>query len=311
MSAVESDIKTLFRYRFGNAEFDETRFELRVAGLAVHVERKPLEVLALLLHRAGEVVTKEEMLLTVWAGRPSVETVVTNALTKLRDALGTENAALVVTQPRVGYRLTGTVERVAMGRTMTSRIRLSEQMPVPLRPDFQLESLLNSSRNSEVWVARHTTTNERRVYKFSSDGERLSTLKREVTLSRVLKETLGQRNDLVCILDWNFEIAPYFIECEFGGDSLKDWAHKDETLKQLTQSQRINLFLKIADVVAAAHDVGVLHKDIKPSNILIVPGGNDEWQIRLTDFGSARLLVISAAHDYLIRSGFTILTLRN
>lgn len=290
MSVAEPDVKKLFRYRFGSAEFDETRFELRVAGLAVRIERKPLEVLALLLQHAGEVVTKDEMLTTVWAGRPSVEAVITNALTKLRDSLGEDNAAQIVTQPRVGYRLTGTVERIVVGRAMTSRIQLSKGAPVPLRANFQLESLLNSSRNSEVWVARSIGTNERRVYKFSSDGERLSTLKREVTLHRLLKEALGERDDMVHILDWNFETSPFFIECEFGGDSLSEWANKDQTLQQLTQSQRIELFLQIADAVAAAHDVGVLHKDIKPANILIAPRNDTTWQIRLTDFGSGRLL---------------------
>lgn len=289
MSGAESDT-TLFRYRFGSAEFDETRFELRVAGLAVHVERKPLEVLALLLQHAGEVVTKEELLTTVWAGRPSVEAVVTNALTKLRDALGEENAGMIVTQPRVGYRLIGTVDRVVVGRAMTSRIQLRKGEPVPLRPEFQLESLLNASNNSEVWVALHPRTRERRVYKFSSDGERLSTLKREVTLNRLLRETLGERNDMVRILDWNFETSPFFIECEFGGESLQDWAQKAQTLKQLTQSQRIELFLQIAGAVAAAHDVGVLHKDIKPANILITHRSDTTLQIRLTDFGSGKLL---------------------
>ena len=49
--------RTAFSYRFGSAEFDEARFELRVAGLPVEVERRALEVLAYLLRHAGEVVT--------------------------------------------------------------------------------------------------------------------------------------------------------------------------------------------------------------------------------------------------------------
>ena len=51
----------LWRFRFGSAEFDEAQFELRVAGLSVEVQRKPLEILKILLNHAGEVVTKEEL----------------------------------------------------------------------------------------------------------------------------------------------------------------------------------------------------------------------------------------------------------
>src|SRR5215831_20507039 len=115
----------LWRFRFGSAEFDEAQFELRVAGLSVEVQRKPLEILDLLLTHAGEVVTKEELLETVWEGRPTVENVIANAMTKLRNALGEDNARQIATQPRVGYRLTGTVERTAVGRSLSSRIELS------------------------------------------------------------------------------------------------------------------------------------------------------------------------------------------
>ncbi len=76
----------LFRYRFGTVEFDEARFELRVAGLPVDLQRRPLEVLQLLLRRAGEVVSREELLRVVWEARPTVDGVVANALMKLRAA---------------------------------------------------------------------------------------------------------------------------------------------------------------------------------------------------------------------------------
>jgi len=79
---------TLYRYRFGTAEFDESRFELRVGGEPVTIQRRPLEVLAVLLRHAGEVVTKEELLAIVWAGVNTVDNVVANALSKLRTALG-------------------------------------------------------------------------------------------------------------------------------------------------------------------------------------------------------------------------------
>jgi serine/threonine protein kinase/DNA-binding winged helix-turn-helix (wHTH) protein len=278
-----------YRYRFGSAEFDEARFELQVAGISVDVQRKPLEILKYLLRRAGEVVTKSELLDEVWEGRPTVENVVATALAKLRSALGEENAARIVTQARVGYRLTGHVERIAVGRALCSVLILAPQQPVPGRDHFLLESLIGQSLGSEVWLARHPKTGERRVYKFSRNGEQLAALKREVTLSRVLQEGLGQRDAFVRIIDWNFATAPFFLECGYGGQDLAAWAESERHLELLPLPQRLTIFQQIADAVAAAHSVGVLHKDLKPSNVLIAPGA-EGWQVRLTDFGSGRLL---------------------
>jgi len=53
---INAEDRSLYRYRFGSAEFDEARFELQVAGIVVEVQPKPLEILKVLLHRAGEVV---------------------------------------------------------------------------------------------------------------------------------------------------------------------------------------------------------------------------------------------------------------
>jgi hypothetical protein len=43
---VRDERSTLYRYRFGTAEFDEARFELTVSGLIVEIQRKPLERVA-------------------------------------------------------------------------------------------------------------------------------------------------------------------------------------------------------------------------------------------------------------------------
>jgi eukaryotic-like serine/threonine-protein kinase len=274
-----------FRYRFGNGEFDEARFELSVAGLPVDVERRALEVLGVLLRHAGEVVTKAELLAEVWAGRVTVENVLPNAINKLRRALGEANAERIATVPRVGYRLDGPVTRTAVGRQLVSELALSAGQPVPGRPHFLLDAPLSSS--SEVWRAVHTKTGEQRVYKFARDGERLRALKREVTLLRMLHEGLPDTRCLVEVLDWRFDEAPFFIECRYGGPNLADWAAAH--LAGLSLEQRLALFLPIARAVSAAHGMGVLHKDLKPANVLVA-GGPDAPHVRLTDFGSGHLL---------------------
>ncbi len=279
--------RTSYSYRFGSAEFDEARFELRVAGLPVEVERRALEVLSYLLRHAGEVVTKDELLREVWAGRITVDKVLPNAINKLRRALGEANAGHISTQARLGYRLDGAVARTAVGRQLASELNFEAGQPVSGRENFILRQQLGKTRGSEVWLAAHAKTRETRVYKFALDSDHLRSLKREATLLRVLHESLDDCSHFIDIIDWNFENAPYFLECEFGGQSLLEWASAH--LAQLPVDQRIAIFLQIADAVAAAHSVGVLHKDLKPANVLIADEGGT-MRVRLTDFGSGRLL---------------------
>lgn len=141
----------------------------------------------------------------------------------------------------------------------------------------------------EVWLARDGQTGERRIYKFCVEGARVAGLKREATLARLLRDTLGPREDLVHLIAWNFEEAPYFLESEYGGVNLCEWAEDRDQLTALGVDDRLGLFLQIADAVAAAHNVGVIHKDLKPSNLLI-SSTSTGWRLRVADFGSGRLL---------------------
>ena len=292
----QGEEQPLYRYAFDSVEFDEVRGELRVGGLLVELEHRPLQVLGCLLHHADEVVPREELFDTVWAGRPTVDNVLANAVTKLRKALGAAGHQRIVNVPRVGYRLCGPVERTVSGRRLHSRLDLGAGQGVPGREHFRLCEQLGLSRGNEAWLARHDKTGELRVYKFSTEGERLAVLKREATIHRLLHESLGDRDDFARVIDWNFATAPFYLECEYGGPDLARWAEGEPGLASLDPAQRLQLFLKIADAIAAAHGVGVLHKDIKPANVLM-QSRDGGWQPRLADFGSSRLLEPERLHE--------------
>lgn len=277
----------LYRWRFGLVEYNEARRELRVAGLVVEVENRPLDVLSLLLRHAGQVVTKQQLFDQVWAGRITVDHVLATAVGKLRKALDAAGESRIVTVPRLGYRFDGPVERSAAGGLDSYQLALKPGQPVPGRPRMLLEQQLGRTLGSEVWLARHPRSGQLRVFKFALDSDCVAAIKREATLSRVLRDSLGERPDLVRVTDWNFESAPFFLECEYGGQAMPAWAAT--ALERLDRAARIDLFLQVADVVDAAHGVGVLHRDLKPSNILLSARA-DGWQVRLTDFGSSRLL---------------------
>jgi non-specific serine/threonine protein kinase len=215
-----------------------------------------------------------------------VDQVLTNAIVKLRKGLGATDGARIATVPRQGYRIEGPIERMAVATRLTSRLELRVGEPVPERPNFLLHARVPSSAGTEVWLARHQRAGELRVYKFAQDAQNLGALKREATLYQLLRAALGDRDDLSRITDWNFDTPPFFLECEYGGESLLEWAESRDRLAALSLAQRLDLFLRIADTVSAAHSVGVLHKDLKPSNVLIEERPNSVLRVRVADFGS-------------------------
>lgn len=279
-----------YRYKFGTAVFDEAAFELRVEGEVVEIQRRPLQVLAILLANTGQSVAHEVFFRQVWQGRPTVANVLANAIVKIRSAIGPENSALILSVQRIGYRLNGPVERTVIADAALDVSHLSPGAAVPRRENFRLDQMLGSSSSHEVWLARHAKTSEARVFKFALHADRLSSLKREVTLARVLQGALGDRKEFVPLLDWSFSEAPYFIESEYGGVNLAEWALGDGRLPSTSMQERLGLFLQIARAVALAHGVAVLHKDIKPANVLLAQQDGACWVCRLVDFGSGRLL---------------------
>ena len=99
-------------WAFANCVFDEANWSLTVAGRRVAVESKPLECLRKLLLHAGNLVSKAELLDTIWRDISVVEASLPTAIHKLRHALGDEHRdpQIIQTVPRLGYRLAVPVE---------------------------------------------------------------------------------------------------------------------------------------------------------------------------------------------------------
>lgn len=280
------------RWRFGSAEFDERSLELRVGGRAVNLERKSLEVLKLLLYRAGEVVTKDELLEAVWPGRIVSESIPPKCVSRIRDVIGDQAQEVIKTVHGYGYRFVAPVTVEAARRAPPPpKLDLEPGDHPPLRPQWRLVQQLGTGGQGEVWLARHVKLQDQRVFKFAFDAAGLVAIKREITLYRFLRDALGARTDFVEVLDWNLEEAPYYLELEYApAGNLEAWSASQGGLAKLPLTDRLELVARIADALAAAHSVGVLHKDLKPSNVLVTSGPDGTPAIKLTDFGSGGML---------------------
>ncbi|MBZ0233615.1 MAG: serine/threonine protein kinase, partial [Deltaproteobacteria bacterium] len=133
-------------------------------------------------------------------------------------------------------------------------------------------------------------------------------LGREVAL-KVLRADYAKRRDAVSrffqeartvnrIRHRNIVDVTDFIELDDGttyiimellrGRSLGAWARSGSPSVDLPRA--LALLIQICDGLAAAHAVGVIHRDLKPDNIIIVGTADGAEQVKLLDFGVAKLI---------------------
>src|ERR1700690_3878667 len=96
------------RLRFGVFELDLRAGELRKQGMRIRLQEQPFQILAMLLERPGEVVTREELQKRLWPADTFVDFDhgLNKAINKLREALSdsAESPRFVETLTRLGYR---------------------------------------------------------------------------------------------------------------------------------------------------------------------------------------------------------------
>src|SRR5262245_21031211 len=100
--------------RFGLFEVDLDSFELRKQGLKLKLAEQPFRVLAVLLERPGQVLSREELREKLWGNDTFVDfdQALNKAINRLREALddSAENSRFIETVPKRGYRFIAPVE---------------------------------------------------------------------------------------------------------------------------------------------------------------------------------------------------------
>jgi eukaryotic-like serine/threonine-protein kinase len=148
---------------------------------------------------------------------------------------------------------------------------------------YRLVRPLGSGGMADVYLA-HDSILDRDVAlkvmstRYASDDEFVERFKREAQSAAALSHA-----NIVSIFDrGESEDGTYYIAMEYlPGGTLKDKIMSRGALPPRTAAA---VALQIAEALCAAHERGVIHRDIKPHNILITESGD----VKVTDFGIAR-----------------------
>src|SRR5206468_1396463 len=122
-------------YRFGVFIFDDRATLLTRADREIALEPQPARALALLLARAGDVVSREELRAHLWGGDTHVDfdRGLAYCIGELRSALGdtADNPRFVETLPRRGFRFIAPVEAVNIAEVASAAPVVSAASTVP------------------------------------------------------------------------------------------------------------------------------------------------------------------------------------
>ena len=132
--------------RFGLFELDLVARELRKSGIRIKLQDQPFQILAMLLERPGEIVTREDLQKRLWPEDTFVDfdLSLNSAVKKLRQALSddSENPRFIETLYRRGYRFIGPVN----GISMPSPTRTDSAGAVPATPASQMPRCYTRAR---------------------------------------------------------------------------------------------------------------------------------------------------------------------
>src|SRR3954447_362649 len=163
--------------------------------------------------------------------------------------------------------------------------------PAPLAPPYRLERRLAQGGLAEVWWATDMSLSRQVAVKIlkstlATDPVVAERFRREaITVARLSHPNIVAVHDTI-----DFDGRQAVVMQLVNGKSLRQLLDEQ---KRLSPDLTMHIGGCVAAALDAAHQAGLVHRDVKPGNILITPDG----RVLLTDFGIAKGLADAAGED--------------
>jgi serine/threonine-protein kinase len=173
------------------------------------------------------------------------------------------------------------------GATLRARSASGDLVGQVVADRYHILKKLGEGGMGAVYLGEHVKMGRKSAIKvmaaaMSQDPDAISRFNREAAnASRISHPNVCQIYDFGETPEGLIYLAMEFIE----GQSLKDVI---EAAGALPPHRAGHILRQAADALQAAHDLGIVHRDIKPDNIMVVPGRDGSDVVKVVDFGIAR-----------------------
>jgi eukaryotic-like serine/threonine-protein kinase len=298
----------LFRVRLGEFELNLETGELRSLAAPIGngktiLPEQPFQILKLLVERSGKIVSRDEIRKTLWSNDTIVDFdhSISVAIRVLRKALGDSagRARYIETIASRGYRLLVKTEFQETSSGIDRDHGRSKSLPKAgdligkKVSHYRVLDMLGGGGMGIVYRAEDLKLGRAVALKFISE-EIDSDARVRQRFEQEARTASALNHPNICTI---YEIEeheghPFIVMELLEGHTLRqrlDGAEK----KQLGPTELMSLAVQVCCGLQAAHDKGIVHRDIKPGNLFLTNSGT----VKILDFGLAKLMLQDASSE--------------
>lgn len=299
-------------FRFGPFELDARSGELRKHGIRIKLREQPIRILRMLLENPGEAVLREDIRLELWPNNTIVEFDhgINAAIQRLREALG-ESAGkprYVETVARRGYRFLGNVERIGAPRSEQKSEPGAEKEVEPqakVVSRYRLLDKLGEGGMGVVYRAEDLKLGRCVAIKFlpMAEGEAPESVLRRFEREARAAATLNDPHICTIYGLEDFDGRPAIVMELVTGETLATRLAKGP----VPVREALHIAAQVAAAMAEAQRKGVVHRDLKPGNIMLTGRTATGPTVKVLDFGLAKMERTAELAEMTVTTAGTVL----